>query len=318
MSSESSSSLKPSDEKEEYFHNLFPKRQLWKPNKEYPLWDANWDGRHPILTDDKKKNEEQARYVRKHGVTRHIILVRHGQYDETYKEDEKRVLTALGREQAKRTGERLAELLLKNGQTDSVVMRVSNLTRAKETADIIAPYLSSSVTQTPPDARLNEGRPCHNIPCRVNVSPRTIKAVDDGHERIEQAFQSYFFRHTVSSPTDEDGTTDSNETKNEKEKTEENQNESTITKNEENKPDPKASPKHEYEIIVCHANVIRYFTCRALQIPPEVWLRLCIFNCSLTYLTIRPTGTVSCRLLGDIGHLDFPQITFSNHYGFNW
>ena len=38
VSSESSSSLKPSDEKEEYFHNLFPKRQLWKPNKEYPLW----------------------------------------------------------------------------------------------------------------------------------------------------------------------------------------------------------------------------------------------------------------------------------------
>ena len=28
-----------------------------------------------------------------------------------------------------------------------------------------------------------------------------------------------------------------------------------------------------YEIIVCHANVIRYFVCRALQIPPEAWLR---------------------------------------------
>jgi serine/threonine-protein phosphatase PGAM5 len=24
-----------------------------------------------------------------------------------------------------------------------------------------------------------------------------------------------------------------------------------------------------YEIIVCHANVIRYFLCRALQFPPE-------------------------------------------------
>ena len=38
--SPSSSSLKPSDEKEEYFHNLFPKRQLWEPKKEYPLWYA--------------------------------------------------------------------------------------------------------------------------------------------------------------------------------------------------------------------------------------------------------------------------------------
>lgn len=24
-----------------------------------------------------------------------------------------------------------------------------------------------------------------------------------------------------------------------------------------------------YDIIVCHANVIRYFLCRALQFPPE-------------------------------------------------
>ena len=232
-------------------------------------------------------------------------------------------MTELGREQAKRTGERLAELLLKNGQTDSVIMRVSNLARAKETADIIAPYLSSSVTQTPPDARLNEGRPCHNIPCRMNVSPRTIKAVDDGHERIEQAFQSYFYRHTAPpSPTIEDTILDTNvsnnDTKIENKKMEDMPNESSVKKKEEIKPDPTPSPKHEYEIIVCHANVIRYFTCRALQIPPEAWLRLCIFNCSLTYLTIRPTGTVSCRLLGDIGHLDYPQITFSNHYGFNW
>lgn len=45
-----------------------------------------------------------------------------------------------------------------------------------------------------------------------------------------------------------------------------------------------SDPQHEFEIIVCHANVIRYFFCRALQLPPEAWLRLCTFNCSLTYL----------------------------------
>ena len=81
----------------------------------------------------------------------------------------------------------------------------------------------------------------------------------------------------------------------------------------------KPHPQHEFEIIVCHANVIRYFLCRALQIPPEAWLRLCTFNCSLTYLTIRPgTGTVSCRMLGDIGHLGIEHSTFSMHHGFNW
>jgi len=56
----------------------------------------------------------------------------------------------------------------------------------------------------------------------------------------------------------------------------------------------------------------------ALQLPPEAWLRYCPFNCSLTYLTIRPTGTVSCRMLGDIGHLPYNASTFSGHHGYNW
>ena len=82
------------DEAEEWFHNLFPLRQLWKPKVEYPLWDEDWDGRKLELSkdyddcDDKdraKKEREMKRYVRKHGVTRHIILIRHGQYDETHK-----------------------------------------------------------------------------------------------------------------------------------------------------------------------------------------------------------------------------------------
>ena len=39
---------------------------------------------------------------------------------------------------------------------------------------------------------------------------------------------------------------------------------------------------HEFEIIVGHGNVIRYFFCRALQLPPEVWLRFSTFNCSIS------------------------------------
>ena len=77
-------------------------------------------------------------------------------------------------------------------------------------------------------------------------------------------------------------------------------------------------PSSRYDIIVCHGNVIRYFFLRALQLPPEAWLRLCTFNCSLTYFTIRPTGGVSCRTLGDVGHLDMERTTFSGHHGFNW
>ncbi|XP_050967070.1 serine/threonine-protein phosphatase PGAM5, mitochondrial isoform X1 [Labeo rohita] len=68
----------------------------------------------------------------------------------------------------------------------------------------------------------------------------------------------------------------------------------------------RADPKQKedsYEIIVCHANVIRYFVCRALQFPPEGWLRMGLNNGSITWLTIRPSGRVALRSLGDSGFM---------------
>ena len=40
-------------------------------------------------------------------------------------------------------------------------LHVSNLSRAKETADIIAAHLPLAVARTQPDPLLNEGRPSH-------------------------------------------------------------------------------------------------------------------------------------------------------------
>ncbi|KAG9335089.1 hypothetical protein JZ751_005765, partial [Albula glossodonta] len=62
---------------------------------------------------------------------------------------------------------------------------------------------------------------------------------------------------------------------------------------------PDSVQEDSNEIIVCHANVIRYFVCRALQFPPEGWLRMCLNNGSITLLTIRPSGRVGLRMLGD-------------------
>jgi serine/threonine-protein phosphatase PGAM5 len=76
--------------------------------------------------------------------------------------------------------------------------------------------------------------------------------------------------------------------------------------------------KHEFEVIVCHGNVIRYFFCRALQLPPEAWLRMSVFNCSITYIVLRPNGLVSARMMGDIGHLDYDECSFSMYHGLVW
>lgn len=66
-----------------------------------------------------------------------------------------------------------------------------------------------------------------------------------------------------------------------------------------------------YEIMVCHANVIRYFVCRALQFPPEAWLRLTLHNCSITWIVIHPSGRVVLKHLGDAGHIPADMLSTS-------
>lgn len=61
--------------------------------------------------------------------------------------------------------------------------------------------------------------------------------------------------------------------------------------------------KDSYDIVVCHANVIRYFVCRALQLPPEAWLRINLHHASISWVRIRPNGRVGLLTMGNCGHL---------------
>lgn len=159
---------------------------------------------------------------------------------------------------------------------------------------------------------MTTNRPCHYIPGTNKANEKVVQATDEGHERIEKAFMRYFHRDDNCPPpfpNDNDNSNSSSTT------------DTAIVVKEDHADKiilPPNTEKHEFEIIVCHANVIRYFLMRALQLPPEAWLRYCPFNCSLTYVTIRPTGTVSCRMFGDIGHIPYEKSTFSKHEGFNW
>ncbi|XP_025988877.1 serine/threonine-protein phosphatase PGAM5, mitochondrial isoform X2 [Solenopsis invicta] len=76
----------------------------------------------------------------------------------------------------------------------------------------------------------------------------------------------------------------------------------------------RAEPSQEfdsYTVLVCHANVIRYFVCRALQFPPEAWLRICLKHGSITWLSILPSGRVTLYCLGDTGHMLPQNVTSS-------
>ncbi|KAM8960727.1 serine/threonine-protein phosphatase PGAM5, mitochondrial-like [Pelodytes ibericus] len=66
-----------------------------------------------------------------------------------------------------------------------------------------------------------------------------------------------------------------------------------------------------YEIIVCHDNVIRYFVCRALQLPPEAWLRMSLYHGSITKLVIHHNGDVTLEMVGDVGFM--PRENLSKH-----
>ncbi|KAH8060840.1 hypothetical protein JL720_13504 [Aureococcus anophagefferens] len=81
--------------------------------------------------------------------------------------------------------------------------------------------------------------------------------------RVEAAFRRYFKRALPYDETDDDDDDD----------------EFAATGLREAEA---GDPTGEYGAIVCHANVIRFLFLRALQLPPETWLRLCTMNCSIT------------------------------------
>jgi len=243
----------------------------WTTNPPEPdprqRWNTNWDRREPasIVRPPKKKGEtDLVEYEQKlknctPTASRHILLIRHGQYFDNATNDKERFLTSLGRAQADLTGQRLKQLDLPYSALIS-----STMTRALETAKLVHKHVPELTHIT--DDSLREGAPIPPEPPIGSWRPEP-KFFQDG-ARIESAFRKYFHR-----------------------------------------ADP-VQKEDSYEIIVCHANVIRYFICRALQFPGEGWLRLCVANCSLSLITIQPDGLVVLEMMGDHGHVPPQQITF--------
>lgn len=62
-------------------------------------------------------------------------------------------------------------------------------------------------------------------------------------------------------------------------------------------------------VITVYEWIIFIFFNRALQFPPEGWLRMSLNNGSITHLVIRPNGRVALRTLGDTGFMPPDKIT---------
>lgn len=318
INTEAAAAKPPPKDNQTLFYGQCLQRQVYQPKVPYPAWDFNWDGRmlDNFSTLEVLSTAEGLTKSHSTGTTRHILLIRHGQYEEKHYDDRKRVLTPIGRRQAQLTGKRLAQMVENIGAAKVNAIYTSDLVRAKQTAWIIAKALPDSIPIQNPDPDLNEGLPASIVPPRPDLVGLEDE-VDENRERMERAFRKYFFRadpppelqkalQQVAANPEDDYTISPSGTVWPRRKT--------------TAPQKPALPKpnHEFDIIVCHGNIIRYLACRALQLPPEAWLRLSVFNCSITYLMIKPNGYVSCRMIGDIGHLGYKETTFSGAHGLVW
>ena len=66
----------------------------------------------------------------------------------------------------------------------------------------------------------------------------------------------------------------------------------------------------EHDIVVCHGNVIRWFTARVLNNAPENWLEASIANCSVTVVQVRADGSTKLIAFADSGHLPWGMTTY--------
>jgi len=249
-------------------------------------WDANWDFRAPPNKGEDAKDAAVAPTPlaaadplasattvsaagaldrsKKATATRHIVMVRHGQYQDKESDHAKRVLTDLGRRQLALTGDRLAKLF-----PEITAVYSSDMPRAVESAAIVCGRLTELLHKdfvAVVDPMLKEGAPVPPSPSSSLYTPDVY--FRDG-ARIEAAFRQHFYR---ASPSQE---------------------------------------KDSVDVLVCHGNVIRYFTMRALQLPTSAWLRTSLPHGSITWISIRPSGNVSLRYFGNDGFIPADQVSTS-------
>lgn len=68
--------------------------------------------------------------------------------------------------------------------------------------------------------------------------------------------------------------------------------------------------REEYDILVCHGNILRYLICRALQVPPAAWINADIHNCGISEVLIETDGKIMLISHNDTGHLPYAMRTF--------
>ncbi|KEG09440.1 phosphoglycerate mutase family member 5 [Trypanosoma grayi] len=274
------------------------------PRKEELEYVKTWGV--PWVEDWDRPGARGIRADRRGSCRRQIILVRHGQYQcEDSDDDRVRTLTTLGEQQSRLTGEYLANAFQQKRH------QMSEKAKQGDAAQIEAAGMSGE------DAAVSSSVTVNNLgglfvmpePKFVHVSDMT--RAQQTAKLILEAFPPSIRRRLAT--------------------------DATLRERYPCDPEPPRRHRHasysdmqavekvfekyfhrptgdesSVEIIVGHANVIRYLVCRALQLPPEAWLRISLPHCSITSIVIRGSGHVSLSCLGSAGHLPVDMVTTRN------
>ena len=196
--------------------------------------------------------------------THYLYLVRHGIYvpDRNTGDPAGSGLNALGHEQARLVGARLAALPIRPAALVS-----SPLRRARETAEDIGRALGVAPTL---DSLLRECTPTSDRPDYMkNHATEDIAACDSS---LAHAWARYVV------------------------------------------PTPDAD---RHEVLVCHANVIRWFVSRVVGGDPVHWSAMEIANGSITVIAVHADGTARLVMFSDVGHLPPEKQTWTGR-GAGW
>ncbi|GLE07088.1 hypothetical protein PINS_up016957 [Pythium insidiosum] len=231
-----------------------------------------------------------------HSRTTHILLVRHGQYvsSTTPSQDMNGPLTPLGVQQARATGQFLRTYLderrvLKRFPVFPIYH--SGMRRTVETAQHIAQCFAPGGIELRENKLVREAWPSNPLPSsnrKVLAREKLDNMVSDC-ARVKLVFRM-LFRHLIPDDLDlEEHPLDASDQQAFSE---------TFAGRTQHRPSDR------YRVVVCHANIIRWFVCKALGVDPEgTWGRMRYNHCAVTAMEVDSVGNVQLAFLNQTAHL---------------
>ncbi|KAG1711884.1 hypothetical protein DVH05_009124 [Phytophthora capsici] len=217
--------------------------------------------------------------------TKHIILVRHGHYINAHvpqASDSEQVLSQMGRQQAEMVGKCLGMAHNRIPTRHDTTIHHSDMTRAVETAGIIATNFGEVSLNSSP--LLREGWPGTPYSTDPSVggarSNGSFGGIEERSrmdlERMEKAFNWFFLSSGEAQDEDDE---------------------------------------ESYCVLVCHANLIRFFLCRALGIDAaNTWGHFEINHCGVTRIDVCANRPIKVIAVNETGHLPQSLITSSEDH----